>query len=90
MPPSTGRSEWNGRYCGVEEEEDEILVVQLSHTVSYPGAVMVHPQDAFTTDPAVVHSGLLHQVAFETIAQTIQRSDLIPVSRNSYRLTSPF
>ncbi len=62
-----GRSGWDGSYSGVEEEEDEVLVVQLAHTVPHPRAVVVHPQDALPADAAVVHAGLLHQVALETV-----------------------
>ena len=47
-------------------------MVEFSDAVTNPGTVMVHPHDALFANFAVVDSRLLHQLAFEAIADTIE------------------
>jgi len=47
-------------YCGIEQEENEIFVIEFSHAVSDPGTMMIHPLDAFFADSAMMYSRFFH------------------------------
>lgn len=55
----------DGEQGGVEDEEDEALVVALAHAVVDPGAVVVHFGDAAVAYGAVVGAGRLLEVALD-------------------------
>jgi hypothetical protein len=59
------------RYCGVEEEENKIFVVEFADAVAHPGTVMVHALDAFFTDFAVMKTGLFYEIAFKAVADFV-------------------
>jgi hypothetical protein len=52
-------------------------VVELAHAVAHPGAVVIHTQDALLANPAVVHSFLFDEVAFEAVPNAIKRINLV-------------
>lgn len=53
-------------------------MIEFSHAISDPGAVMVHSEDAFPADAAVMHPWFLHKVALRAIPNTVQRFDFLP------------
>jgi hypothetical protein len=53
-------------------------MIEFSHTVSHPWAVMVHTQDAFFADRTMMHTLLFDNVAFETVQYRRQSINLLP------------
>ena len=52
-----------------DQEQIEISVVTLAHTVAYPGAVMVKPFHTVVTDRAVGGPGWAEYLAGEAVLQ---------------------
>lgn len=75
-------------YCGIEEEKDEIFMVEFTYAVANPRAMMIHPLYALFAYSAMVESLLFDQIAFKTVTDFVQRSDLLPAYMNPYILTS--
>ena len=66
-------------------------MVELAHTVTDPGTVVVHPLDALLANAAVVHSGFLDQVTAEAVAGIVETVDLVPRNKQiGYMLACPF
>lgn len=51
-------------------------MIELSHTVADPRAMMVHPNYAFSADRTMVNSSLLHHIAFKTVTSFVEGLDL--------------
>jgi len=58
-------------YCRIKQEEDEVLMIEFTHTIAYPGAVMVHSDNTLVAYAAVMHSRFFHQIAFKAIGNSV-------------------
>jgi hypothetical protein len=55
------------RYSGIEKEENEVLMVEFSHTITHPGTVMIHPQNAAFAYGAVMNPLLLDHITLKAV-----------------------
>ena len=54
-------------------------MIPLPNTISNPGAMMIHSDDAFSTNRAMMHSFFLHNIAFKAKTDLVQGFDLIHI-----------
>jgi hypothetical protein len=64
-------------YSGIEQEENEVLMVEFPHTITHPRTVVIHPQNAPLAYGAVVNPLLLDHVTLETIQSHDEGVDLL-------------
>ncbi len=67
------------KYSGIEKEENEVLMVEFSDTITNPGTVMIHPQNAALAYGAVMNPLLFNHIALKTIQSHSQGINFLSV-----------
>lgn len=77
-------------YWCIEQKLNEVLMIIPADTVPYPWTVMIHPQNTFLADFAMVNSDFLDFLTFHAPTNIPQYFDLISAWTRTYIFSALF